>query len=131
MPYVSAVEQAINCMWERYSEPLSLTDIARSAMLSPFHFSRVFKQATGVSPGKFLTAVRMHQAKRMLLATSMNVADVSVAVGYNSPGSFTSRFTDSVGIPPSRFRRTAQTSPPTGPPLDAWLSQASPNGADR
>jgi AraC family transcriptional regulator len=114
MPFASAVEQAINCMWERYSEPLSLTDIARSAILSRFHFSRVFKEATGVSPGQFLTAVRIHQAKRMLLATSMNVADVSVAVGYSSPGSFTNRFTDSVGISPSRFRTAAQESAQTG-----------------
>jgi AraC family transcriptional regulator len=114
VPFVSAVERAINCMWERYSEPLSLTDIARSAILSRFHFSRVFKEATGVSPGQFLTAVRIHQAKRMLLATSMNVADVSAAVGYSSPGSFTNRFTDSVGMSPSRFRAAAQESPPTG-----------------
>jgi AraC family transcriptional regulator len=105
----TAVERAITCMWQRYSEPLSLTDIARSAILSRFHFSRVFKDATGVSPGQFLSAVRIHQAKRMLLATSASVADVSSAVGYSSLGSFTNRFTDSVGLSPSRFRRTEGT----------------------
>jgi AraC family transcriptional regulator len=101
----TAVERAIACMWERYSEPLSLTDIARSAILSRFHFARVFKSTTGVSPGQFLSAVRIYQAKRMLLATSASVADVSCAVGYSSLGSFTSRFTDSVGLSPSRLRR--------------------------
>lgn len=107
----NAVEQAINCMWERYSEPLSLTDIARSAILSRFHFSRIFKEETGVAPVQFLAAVRIHQAKHMLLATSMNVAEVSAAVGYSSLGSFTNRFTDSVGISPSRFRWAALNSP--------------------
>jgi AraC-like DNA-binding protein len=94
-------------MWERYSEPLSLTDIAQSAILSRFHFSRVFRDETGVSPGRFLSAIRIYQAKRMLLNTSLNVTDISFAVGYNSLGSFTNHFTDSVGIPPGRFRRMA------------------------
>jgi AraC family transcriptional regulator len=100
----SAVERAITCIWERYSEPLSLTDIARSAILSRFHFTRLFKDATGVPPGRFLSAVRIYQAKRMLVTTPMKVTDISFAVGFNSLGSFTNHFTDSVGISPSRFR---------------------------
>jgi AraC family transcriptional regulator len=103
----SAVDRAVNCIWERYSDPLSLSDMAQSAWLSRFHFARVFKEQTGVSPGRFLAAVRIHQAKRMLLNSSISVAGVSAAVGYGSLGSFTSHFTDSVGISPSRFRRAA------------------------
>ena len=101
----SPVEHAISYIWQRYSEPLSLSDIAASAILSRFHFSRVFKEATGVSPGRFLSAVRIYHAKRMLVTTSMNVTDISFAVGFNSLGSFTNHFTDSVGIAPGRFRR--------------------------
>ena len=104
----SAVERAIKCIWERYNEPLSLADLARSAILSRFHFSRIFKDATGVSPGRFLSAVRIYQAKRMLLNTPLKVTDVSFAVGYNSLGSFTNHFTDSVGISPGRFRRASR-----------------------
>jgi AraC family transcriptional regulator len=81
--------------------------MAHSALLSRFHFARIFKEQTGVSPGQFLAAVRIYQAKRMLLASSMSVAGVSAAVGYGSLGSFTSHFTDSVGISPSRFRRAS------------------------
>jgi AraC family transcriptional regulator len=103
----SAVDQAVNCIWERYGDPLSLADMARSAMLGRFHFARVFEQQTGVSPGRFLAAVRIYWAKRMLLASSMSVAGVSSAVGYGSLGSFTSHFTDSVGISPSRFRHAS------------------------
>ena len=100
-----AVESAIACIWRSYSEPLSLTDIAQSAILSRFHFSRVFRGATGVSPGRFLSAVRIYQAKRLLVSTSLSVTDISLAVGYNSLGSFTNRFTESVGTSPTRFRR--------------------------
>jgi AraC family transcriptional regulator len=101
----SAVECAIARMWEGYSEPLSLADIAKSAILSRFHFSRVFREATGVSPGRFLSAVRIYEAKRMLASTPLSVTDISLAVGYNSLGSFTNRFTESVGLSPTRFRR--------------------------
>jgi AraC family transcriptional regulator len=104
----SAVERAITCIWEKYNEPLSLADIARSAILSRFHFSRVFRDATGVTPGRFLSAVRIYQAKRMLLTTSTNITDIAFAVGYNSLGSFTNHFTDSVGVSPGRFRRMSR-----------------------
>jgi AraC family transcriptional regulator len=100
-----AVERAIKCIWDRYGEPLTLSDIAQSAILSKFHFCRVFTDVTGVSPGRFLSAVRIYQAKRLLLTTSMHVTDIAFAVGYNSLGSFCNHFADSVGIAPGRFRR--------------------------
>ena len=103
----SAVDQAVNRIWERYSDPLSLADMAQSAMLGRFRFARVFKEQTGVSPGRFLAAVRIYRAKRMLLLSTMSVAGVSSAVGYGSVGSFTSHFTDSVGLSPSRFRHAS------------------------
>jgi AraC family transcriptional regulator len=101
----SPVESAIARIWESYGEPLSLSDIAKSAILSRFHFCRVFTEATGVSPGRYLSAVRIYQAKRLLASTSLSVTEISLAIGYNSLGSFTNRFTQSVGASPTRFRR--------------------------
>jgi AraC family transcriptional regulator len=101
----SAIERAVARIWEGYSEPLSLSDIATSAILSRFHFSRVFRDATGVSPVRYLFAVRIYQARRLLASTSLSVTEISLAVGYNSLGSFTNRFTGSVGASPTRFRR--------------------------
>lgn len=101
----SAIESAITRIWTDYGEPLSLNEIAKSAILSRFHFSRVFREATWVSPGRYLSAVRIYQAKRLLATTTLSVTDISLAVGYNSLGSFTNHFTDSVGTSPSRFRR--------------------------
>lgn len=100
----AAIERAIDTMWNRYQEPLSLADMADTAILSKFYFSRVFRAFTGTSPGRFLTAVRLAKAKRLLLETSLSVTEISYMVGYNSLGTFTSRFTRSVGIPPARYR---------------------------
>lgn len=116
----NAVEQVIATMWDRYGEPLSLSEMARTAMLSPFHFVRVFRQATGVPPGRFLAAIRIHEAKRLLLTTSASVTDISIAVGYNSLGTFTRRFTLSVGISPSAYRRLPENGHPSLPYLNAY-----------
>ena len=101
----SAVERAIHFICHKYSEPLSLADVADSAILSRFHFSRLFRDTTGVTPGRFLSAVRIYHAKRMLLTTGMNITDIAFAVGYNSLGSFSNHFTASVSVSPGRFRR--------------------------
>jgi AraC family transcriptional regulator len=99
-----AVERAIDTMWSRYHEPLSLADMADTAILSKFYFSRVFRALTGTSPGRFLTAIRLSKAKELLLQTSLSVTEISYMVGYNSLGTFTSRFTRSVGVSPARYR---------------------------
>lgn len=95
-------------MRDRYHEDLSLCSLAGMARLSSFHMSRIFRQETGLPPNRFLSAVRQEVAKRKLLCTSDRVADISVQVGYSSLGSFTTRFTKSVGVSPGRFRRLAQ-----------------------
>ncbi|WP_216216969.1 helix-turn-helix transcriptional regulator [Amycolatopsis aidingensis] len=99
-----AVERAIAAMWARYHEPLSLADIADTAIYSKFYFSRGFRTLTGTSPGRFLTAVRLTKAKQLLLETSLSVTDISHMVGYHSLGTFTRRFTRSVGVSPARYR---------------------------
>jgi len=100
-----AVERAIHTMKSNLGDRLTIDDLARSAMFSKFHFSRVFQRVTGVSPGRFLSAMRLAEAKRLLLATSITVADIGHQVGYNSVGTFSSRFRSSVGVPPITYRR--------------------------
>ncbi|GAA3150498.1 AraC family transcriptional regulator [Streptomyces rameus] len=99
------IEYAVNTIRERYHEPLSLDELAQSAMVSKFHFLRTFRRVTGVTPGRFLSAVRLQEAKRLLLTTPLNVSDISVQVGYSSTGSFTRRFTESVGCSPTQYRQ--------------------------
>ncbi|MEU9078509.1 helix-turn-helix transcriptional regulator [Kitasatospora sp. NPDC004745] len=104
----TAVERAIECIRARYGDPLTLTEIAESALLSRFYFTRLFKEETGLTPGRFLAAIRIHEAKRLIATTSMSITEVSFAVGYNSLGSFTNSFTAGVGVSPSRYRRLAR-----------------------
>lgn len=100
----SAIEHVIRTMWNRYDEPLSLEDLADTAVFSRFYFARAFRGITGTSPGRFLTAIRLYEAKHLLLETQTTVTDVSYQVGYNSPGTFSTRFTKSVGMSPARYR---------------------------
>ncbi|MGW5054312.1 AraC family transcriptional regulator [Actinokineospora sp. NPDC004072] len=103
---VRAVERAITTMRDSLSDKVTIDDLARSAMFSKFHFSRVFRKVTGVSPGRFLSAMRLEEAKRLLLTTRLTVADISHQVGYNSVGTFSSRFRSSVGVSPITYRHT-------------------------
>lgn len=114
-----AVLRAIVTMRDNLGEPLTVDDLARAALFSKFHFTRVFHRVTGVTPGRFLSAMRLQRAKHLLITTELNVADVSTHVGYNSVGTFSSRFSRSVGMSPTRFRRLAghATTIPTDPSL--------------
>lgn len=101
----AAVERVIHAMRENLGEQITMDDMARTAMFSKFHFSRIFLRVTGISPGRFLSALRLQEAKRLLLTTAMTVADISHLVGYNSIGTFSSRFRASVGVSPSEYRQ--------------------------
>ncbi|NUP01807.1 MAG: helix-turn-helix transcriptional regulator [Nonomuraea sp.] len=100
-----AVLRVIESMQENHGEQLTIDDMARTAMFSKFHFSRVFQRVTGLSPGRFLSAVRLREAKRLLVSTSLSITHISHQVGYSSVGTFSSRFTHSVGLSPSRYRQ--------------------------
>jgi AraC family transcriptional regulator len=99
-----AVEKAISSIHARYDGPITLNELAAEVYVSPFHFSRMFARVTGVTPGRYLTAVRLFEAKRLLLTTSLTVSDIVCGVGYSSVGTFTSRFTRAVGMTPTQYR---------------------------
>jgi AraC-like DNA-binding protein len=103
-----AVERVITSARERLCEPISLHDMSRVAYLSAFHFNRVFHQITGLPPAKFISAMRLDEAKRLLLNTNSSVTDISFEVGYNSLSTFTRRFTQRVGLGPREFRYLAE-----------------------
>lgn len=103
--HLEAVRRVIGAMRDRLAEPLTLHELARIAYLSPFHFHRVFRLVTGVPPGRFLAALRMSEAKRLLLQSQLSVTDVCVTVGYSSLGTFTTQFAHQVGVGPRQFRR--------------------------
>jgi transcriptional regulator GlxA family with amidase domain len=88
----------------RFSEPLEVADLARSAGLSPAHFSRAFRGAFGVSPHAYLLTRRLERASAMLRGTDRSVADICMAVGWQSVGSFTTSFSRMFGKTPTDYR---------------------------
>lgn len=92
---------------ERATSNITVRDLADEAGYSPFHFTRLFARSVRMSPGQYLTALRIDAAKRLLLHRSEPVIDIATAVGFDSLSSFTRRFRETVGIPPARMRRLA------------------------
>src|SRR5689334_9192681 len=86
-----------------YAEPLNVPAMASVACMSPAHFSRKFRAAYGETPYSYLMTRRIERAKA-LLRQGMSVTDTCVAVGCTSLGSFSSRFTEIVGMTPSQYR---------------------------
>jgi len=88
----------------RYFEPLTVEDMARAAALSRSHFSREFRRAFGESPHVYLLTRRLERAASLLRSTDRSVADICIAVGLDSVGSFTTSFTRMFGRSPSTYR---------------------------
>ena len=86
------------------SESISIDSLAELAELSPFHFSRVFKQATGITPLQFVTRERMLQAQQLIRETSRSLIEIALEVGYTSPSHFAQVFRRTVGMAPTEFR---------------------------
>ena len=87
-------------------EPVHLADAAREACISPFHYHRLFSRAFGETPHDFVTRLRIDRAKRLLARDQLPVTEVCFAVGYESLGSFSTRFRSVVGYSPSEFQRS-------------------------
>ena len=102
-----AVERVITTARERLGEPISLHEMSRVAYLSALHFNRVFHEVTGLPPNKFISAMRLDEAKRLLLNTDLSITDICFEVGYTSFSTFTRRFTERVGLGPREFRYLA------------------------
>jgi AraC-like DNA-binding protein len=90
-----------------YAQPLDVQALARGAYLSAGHLSRQFKLAYGESPYGYLMTRRIERAMALLRRGDLNVTEVCFAVGCSSLGTFSSRFTELVGMPPSTYRHQA------------------------
>jgi AraC-like DNA-binding protein len=88
-----------------YAEPLDLEGLARAAHVSPRHFSRSFRRTFGETPHQYLLTRRIERARHLLRTTDMPVAEVCLAVGFSSVGSFTTTFRRHVGVSPTAYRR--------------------------
>jgi len=90
-----------------YAQALDVEALASDAHMSAGHFSRRFRRAYGESPYGYLMTRRIERAMALLRHGELSVTEVCFAVGCSSLGTFSSRFTELVGVPPSTYRRQA------------------------
>src|SRR3954454_17679384 len=93
-----------------YARPLDVEALARGAHMSSGHLSREFRGAYGESPYSYLMTRRIERAMALLRVGELSVTEVCFAVGSSSLGTFSTRFTELVGMPPSTYRRLASQS---------------------
>jgi AraC-like DNA-binding protein len=91
-------------MDREYAQPLDVPALARTAFMSPAHFSRRFREAYSETPYSYLMTRRIERAKALLREGELSVTEVCMAVGCTSLGSFSARFTELVGETPSAYR---------------------------
>jgi AraC-like DNA-binding protein len=92
----------------RYREPLDIRALARAAHLSEAHFSREFRRAFGETPHQYLLTRRLERAAALLRNTDRTVAEICLAVGLRSVGSFTTSFGRTYGLSPTAYRAAQQ-----------------------
>jgi AraC-like DNA-binding protein len=126
------LRRAKDLMDRDYAQPLDVAQVAAAAHMSESHFARAFRREYGEPPGTYLMTRRIERAKTLLRTTGMPVTEICLEVGFRSLGSFSARFAEVVGMPPSDYRRTVGGPQPPVPPClaRAWL-RPSRNGEAR
>lgn len=104
---LALLRRARDLMDREFARPLDVDAIARSAYMSPAHFSRRFRAAYGETPHAYLMTRRIERAKSLLRIGELSVTDVCLAVGCTSLGSFSARFTELVGQTPTAYRNAS------------------------
>lgn len=96
-------------MDREFAQPLDVEALARGAHMSAGHLSREFRRAYGESPYSYLMTRRIERAMALLRQGDLSVTDICFAVGCSSMGTFSTRFTELVGVSPSVYRRQIET----------------------
>jgi transcriptional regulator GlxA family with amidase domain len=106
-----ALRRVRDRMDREHAQPLDVEALARAEGMSAGHLSRRFKSAYGESPYSYLMTRRIERAMALLRRGDLSVTDVCFQVGCSSLGTFSTRFTELVGVSPSVYRREAATTP--------------------
>lgn len=109
LPVVGKDEHSVAVVIEylktHLADPITVEDMSRIASLSRFHFSRIFKDTTGLAPYQYLLSLRFDYAKHLLKTTKLSVGEIAGRAGFKSEMGFITSFTDKVGMPPGKYRR--------------------------
>lgn len=108
--HLLTIEKAKEYITRHFTGDISLAEVADYCNISPFHFSRIFKTFTSISPHQFLLAIRLKNSELLLKETTLPVADIAFSSGFNSIEHFTAAFRQKYKSPPAKFRTNKTTS---------------------
>jgi AraC family transcriptional regulator len=91
-------------IYAHLSDPIQLTDLARLTDLSPFHFSRLFKQSMGIPPHQYLLQQRVERAMQLLKSTNLSIMEVALTCGFNSHSHLGKWVQHYTGMSPKAYR---------------------------
>jgi AraC-like DNA-binding protein len=101
----SLIEDTIAYIHEHFDTALTIDHLAEKAMLSPYHFIRVFKKETGYTPHEYIINIRINTAKYLLKSTELPVKNIAFNIGFTSESSFCTRFKMKVALTPLEYRK--------------------------
>ena len=103
---VSVVEKAKEYINENFNKEISLDEVSKKVNISPYYFSKLFKDETGTNFIEYLTDIRINEAKKLLLDRNMSMKEICMAVGYSDPNYFSRTFKKNVGVTPTEYRES-------------------------
>lgn len=106
----SLLREAEEYIDHHFQEPITLEDTAAQFDLSPYYFSKLFKETNGVTFIAYLTEVRIHRAKELLESTRLSQKEICFEVGYHDPNYFSRVFKKNTAYSPSEYRAAIQSS---------------------
>jgi AraC-like DNA-binding protein len=121
------LRRAKDLMDREYARPLDVPAMARAAHASPSHFARRFREAYGETPYAYLMTRRIERAMALLRGSDLSVTEISLAVGCQSLGTFTTRFRELVGMTPGEYRARVRDVPGVPPCAARMLTRPSRN----
>ena len=93
-------------MQTNFAKDLSLADVSRIVNISPYYFSKLFKEDTGENFIEYLTAIRINKAKELLDASEYSMKEICAMVGYSDPNYFSRTFKKNVGVTPTEYKES-------------------------
>lgn len=93
---------------QAYNTPLTIGDLSREVAISPYHLIRTFRRAYKQTPHQYLMARRIAKAKELLRNSELSITEICVTIGFESLGSFSTLFRNTVGISPRAYRANSQ-----------------------
>lgn len=100
----SIIEMSKDYIKENFNRDISLDEVSRAANISPYYFSKIFKEGTGENFIEYLTAIRIEKAKELLNTTELSMKEICTMCGYSDPNYFSRSFKKNVGVTPTEYK---------------------------